>query len=249
MSKPPSKKTGARRSSPAKSTRAQSKREGADNKPKKRKPQRYRPQKPPRLRCFFGIRFTLIDEIQSMREDLGALSTNSPDSLRLAPDENLHVTLKFLGSVEESNLPILDSILREVALRHEPMELHARGAGMFKNSCWIGIAEDAALTKLASELDTASMAVGALNEDKAYVPHVTVARFGKDTKLKLSDIVQKFAEQEWGTIVVDQICLYRSDTLPEGARYTVISEAKLGDKSVNDSKPVDAAKEITKGSD
>lgn len=236
MSKPPGKKPGTRKSSPvAGSKRPQTRRSSVptqDSKPLKRKPQRYRPQKPPRLRCFFGIRFTLANEIAAMREELSALSADSPEAVRLAPDDNLHITLKFLGSVEESNLPTLESILKEVALRHGPMQLQVSGAGVFKNSCWIGIDEDAALTRLAQELDTACMAVGALKEDKAYLPHVTVARFGKDAKLKLSSVIQKFTEHEWGSIVVDRICLYRSDTLPEGARYTVISEAKLDpDKS------------------
>ena len=237
MSKPPNRKPGARRSSPAASNKRTQARQGnapgADTRSKKRKPLRYRPQKSPRLRCFFGIRFTLADEIAAMREELSALRGDSAEAIRLAPDQNLHITLKFLGSVEESNLPILESILKEVALRHGPMALHASGAGVFKNSCWVGIDEDAGLTKLAQDLDTACMAVGALNEDKAYLPHVTVARFGKDVKPKLSALLEKFAEHKWGTIKVDQICLYRSDTLAEGARYTVISEAKLdGEKAL-----------------
>lgn len=236
MSNPPGKKPGTRKSSPATGSKRPQTRQGKapteSSTPGKRKPLRYRPQKPQRLRCFFGIRFTLANEIAVMREELSALSTDAPEAVRLAPDDNLHITLKFLGSVEESNLSILESILKEVALRHGPMQLQASGAGVFKNSCWVGIDEDAALTRLAQELDTACMAVGALKEDKSYLPHVTVARFGKDAKLKLSSVIQKFADHKWGTLAVDRICLYRSNTLPEGARYTVISEAKLdGDKS------------------
>lgn len=243
MSKPPGKKPGTRKSSAAAgSKRIQTRRSNTpagDNTSQKRKPLRYRPQKPPRLRCFFGIRFTLANEIEAMREALTALSADSPEAVRLAPDDNLHITLKFLGSVEESNLPILESILKETARRHGPMQLHVSGAGVFKNSCWVGIVEDAALTRLAQELDTACMAVGALMEDKAYLPHVTVARFGKNARLKLLSVIEKFAEHKWGTIAVDQICLYRSDTLPEGARYTVISEAKLEGEKSGEVKPIE----------
>ena len=70
--------------------------------------------------------------------------------------------------------------------------------------------------------------------DEFYPGGLSAARsLGKDVKPKLSALLEKFAEHKWGTIRVDQICLYRSDTLAEGARYTVISEAKLdGEKAL-----------------
>lgn len=198
--------------------------------PKKRKPQRYRPQKPPRLRGFFGIRFTLTNEIEEIRQALSGLKGEVADKLRLTPELNLHITLKFLGSVEESNLPTLESILREAAARHKSFQLKIKSAGYFKNSCWVGIEQQETLTKLSQELNTAASALGVLSENKPYVPHVTVARFGKskvDIKSQLRPILERYSAQEWGSIRVDKICLYRSDTLAEGARYTVISEAAL----------------------
>ncbi len=200
--------------------------------PGKRKPQRYRPQKPPRLRCFFGIRFTLINEIEGIGQALSGLKGEVADKLRLVPEQNLHVTLKFLGSVEESTLPTLESILKEAAARHSSFRLNVKSAGYFKNSCWVGIEPQETLSKLVQELNTAASALGVLNENKPYVPHVTVARFGKssvDIKSRLLPILEQYSDQEWGTIQVEKICLYRSDTLAEGARYTVISEATLGD--------------------
>ena len=207
-----------------------------DARPKKRKPQRYRPQNPPKLRCFFGIRFTLTKEIEAINTALSEQTGEVADKLRLVPQNNLHVTLKFLGSVEESSLQTLESILREAAARHTPFELKVTGTGYFKNSCWVGIEEQESLSRLAEELNTAASALGVLSESKAYVPHVTVARFGKsktDIKSQIKPILDRFDDEAWGTISVDKICLYRSDTLSEGARYTVISEAKLTDTKSN----------------
>lgn len=227
MNKPPARKTQRKRPASKKATGQKQQTSTASGKPKRRQPQRYRPMKPPKARCFFGIKFTLVPEIQPIRDGLALLDGGEAENVRLAPDQNLHITLKFLGSVEETNLPTLESILQEMAIRHAPLTLLSKGAGSFKNSCWVGIENHDALNALVKDLDTACLALGLAAEEKNYLPHVTVARFSKNAKPQFAPLLEKFKEQSWGEISVDKICLYRSDTLPEGARYTVISEAKL----------------------
>ena len=189
-----------------------------------KKPRKIKPKK---VRCFIGIQFTLGTQIDALRKAIAHMAEVKETSIRLVPDENLHVTLKFLGSVEESNLAAIEGVMKQVAAQHPKLSLQSRGMGFFKNSIWVGIAENPALTKLAADLNLACIPLGIVKEEKPYLPHVTVARLGKGSKLALSKLPDQFAGQSWGELAVAKICLYRSDTLADGARYTVISEAKL----------------------
>ncbi len=183
--------------------------------------------KPKRVRVFVGLEFNLHDEIKPLMVDLADYAAVTSSKLRLAPPENLHITLKFLGSVLESNLGPLDTLLGQVAGRHQYMELQVKGIGFFKNSIWIGMAERPELTALALDLDQAFSALGFQPEQKGFVPHVTVARFGREAKIKLSSLTQKYADRNWGSLLSQDIQLYRSDTLPEGPGYSVLNNHKL----------------------
>ncbi|CAN0494718.1 unnamed protein product, partial [Discosporangium mesarthrocarpum] len=96
------------------------------------------------------------------------------------------------------------------------------GIGVFKNSLWVGIANNEQLTALAGELNAAGRLLGVADEAKGFVPHVTVARFGKDVRPKLSGLLEKFATTQWGSFSARKCYLYQSETLQEGARYSIL---------------------------
>ena len=202
------------------------------NKPSK-PARRFRERKPkaPKLRCFIGIKFTLATAIDELRKELATLADASDGQLRLVPDDNLHITLKFIGSVEESNLAAIEGVVKQVAARYQAMNLVVNGMGMFKTSAWVGVQAHSELSEIASALNIACQPLGVLAEDKDYQPHVTLARFNKDSKTAIASLLEKYENQPWGEIRATTICLYRSDTLPEGAKYTVIDEVKLGTES------------------
>lgn len=190
-----------------------------------KKPRKIKPKK---IRCFIGIRFTLATQIDPLRKAIANLAEVNEADIRLVPDENLHVTLKFLGSVEESKMDAIAGVMKQVAAQHQPLSLHSRGMGFFKNSIWVGIEENPSMAKLVADLNLACVPLGIGKEEKPFLPHVTVARLGKGAKLALSRLVDEFSGQAWGELTVAKIYLYRSDTLPEGARYTVICGGSLG---------------------
>jgi 2'-5' RNA ligase len=93
-------------------------------------------------RLFMGIKFTLYEEIQPAIIDVARTLTDKKVKFRMSPPQNLHLTLKFLGSVLESDLRKIDSIVSHAATRHRAMQLHCAGIGFFKNSIWIGIKDN-----------------------------------------------------------------------------------------------------------
>ena len=182
----------------------------------------------PKQRLFVGIKFTLYEEIQPAIIDVARTLTDNKVKFRMSPPQNLHLTLKFLGSVLESDLRKIDSIVSHTATRHHAMELHCAGIGFFKNSIWVGIKDNSLLTALTLELDQAFVPLGIYPERKARVPHVTVARFGIGAKIVLAPFREKYFSRDWGLLPVSEMILYKSETLKEGARYSIINSYKLG---------------------
>lgn len=189
--------------------------------------------KPPKLRCFIGIKFTLQDEIRSLTEDLSQIDDEAA-RVRIVPPKNLHITLKFLGSVLESQLDEIETRLKQLASRHESLALHCKGIGFFKNSLWLGISPNDRLCTMAAHLNQAFslQVLGSKNQGantKPYVPHVTVARFSREAKPRLLLVKRKYADTHWGDFQAKQFHLYRSQTLEEGARYSIIDSYSLVD--------------------
>jgi RNA 2',3'-cyclic 3'-phosphodiesterase len=95
------------------------------------------------------------------------------------PRENLHLTLRFFGEVSEPIAEEIDSELQQIAFAAKPFELQLKGAGSFggaePHALWIGVAENAALTKLAADCERAARRVGLKPEALKFKPHVTIA--------------------------------------------------------------------------
>ena len=182
-------------------------------------------------RLFVGLKFTLHEEIQPAIIDLAHALADTKVRFRLSPPENLHLTLKFLGSVLESDLRTIDSIVSQAATRHRAMQLHCAGIGFFKNSIWVGIKENLLLSALTLELDQAFVPLRIYPERKAHVPHVTVARFGTGAKIVLAPFRKKYVSRDWGLLPVSGMILYKSETLPEGARYSIINSYEFSSKN------------------
>lgn len=98
--------------------------------------------------------------------------------LRWVRPENWHITLAFLGDVEEARLPDLRERLGRAASRAVPMELSLAGAGHFGGrALWVGVHGDRdRLGRLAESLSAAARRSRIAMEDRPYRPHLTLAR-------------------------------------------------------------------------
>jgi|FLOH01.1.fsa_nt_gi RNA 2',3'-cyclic 3'-phosphodiesterase len=192
--------------------------------------------KPNKLRCFVGLKYSLLEQLQPLIDDLKACANDENNKLRITPPQNLHITLKFLGSANKDQLPSIKLLLGELASKYHSFELQCRGIGIFKNSIWVGIEPEDYLTSIASELNDSFASLGFNAEQKPYIPHVTLARFGQQAKIGLSAMQEKYVGKQWGNIKVEKFYLYKSDTIPEGARYTILKGFKF-DSGAIASKP------------
>jgi len=129
--------------------------------------------------------------------------------------ENLHVTLKFLGTTEQDKLAAVREAL--AAIRSpEPVTLEFRGLGFFPNGkrarvFWAGAESTANLRALAGDIDLGMHLLGFPLEERSFTPHLTLARFDPPG---LPPIAREFH-------------LIESRLKPAGAEYTTLQSFPL----------------------
>jgi 2'-5' RNA ligase len=104
---------------------------------------------------------------------------DGPDRLRWAPAEQLHLTLRFIGEVDRSTAEDIAAALS--SLRTESFDLRLKGVGQFHHkrsgALWAGVTPREPVAALASRVDRAVASAGLPPETRAFVPHVTLARW------------------------------------------------------------------------
>ena len=128
------------------------------------------------IRLFFGLELP-----GELRMRIAAISTGIDRARWVAP-ENLHITLRFVGEVEE---PAMEYIAGEAAaIRFEPFPVTLSGAGHFErggrvSAVWLGVESTPALAGLRDRIEAAAVRAGQPPEGRKFRPHVTVARFNR----------------------------------------------------------------------
>lgn len=125
------------------------------------------------LRLFAAL--DLPDEIAAR---LIALQKGVPGA-KWRPRENLHLTLRFFGEVQEPVAEEIDLELESAAAGFAPFELRLKGAGSFggadPHALWVGAEESAPLKQLAAACERAARRAGLKPEPRKFAPHVTLA--------------------------------------------------------------------------
>jgi RNA 2',3'-cyclic 3'-phosphodiesterase len=179
-----------------------------------------------RMRLFAAI--DLSAEVVGNLEDL--LRQLQPAAqISWSPPANLHITTKFIGEWPEDRLPELTEALATLPNR-EPLAIAVEKLGFFPNPhaprvFWAGVRAGEGLAQLAGDTETALAPLGIPKEDRAFSPHLTLARIktaGKQTALLQA--VAKLPSLDFGNFLADRFYLYRSKTAPTGSVYTRLAE-------------------------
>jgi 2'-5' RNA ligase len=149
---------------------------------------------------------------------------------------NLHVTLKFLGHLEDSRVGDVEAALRSVTVSERPFDVSIAGLGAFPSPTrprvvWAGVGgpEVAALVRLAERTETALGPLGFEREARVFSPHVTLGRVRQPRRdPALVAALGDGTPPVFGNVRVDRLVLMRSDLSPGGARYTEIVACALG---------------------
>ncbi|HXM95563.1 MAG TPA: RNA 2',3'-cyclic phosphodiesterase [Candidatus Dormibacteraeota bacterium] len=167
-----------------------------------------------------AVREKLVELVKDLRVDMAGVRWVRP--------ENFHVTLKFIGEIAASQVEGLCAALATVKAERLA-EVHFCGVGILYNArrmgvFWAKLEASPSLRKLAEEVDAVVESLGMARQERAFLPHVTVARF-KDAGVgkRLRAVAEENADRDFGVMRSSEFHLIESKLGPTGASYSKIA--------------------------
>lgn len=157
------------------------------------------------------------------------------DGIKRAPLDSLHLTLKFLGDVDNTEVPKICEIIREICGQFEPFELIFAGAGGFPNLekprvLYVGVEDTSgSLVEIVAQMETRLADLGFKPEPRDYTPHLTVGRAGKSRKA-IAEVAEKLKTGRpiaLGQMDVNTVHLMASFLDKTGPTYQVMDRIEL----------------------
>jgi 2'-5' RNA ligase len=186
-----------------------------------------------RLRTFIAIDLgkTIRDRCLALQETLA----RGGAEVKWVEEENLHLTLLFLGEVEDRALPALCQVVADCCLLHKPFTLSVETVGCFPNPrrprvVWVGVGTGRVeVCALHDTLGPPLLALGCYRrEERIYTPHITLGRVTKErSTAALALALARQAQWRGGETEVREVRVLSSELTPQGPIYTVLSRAKL----------------------
>jgi 2'-5' RNA ligase len=150
------------------------------------------------------------------------------EGARWTRSEGRHLTLKFLGNVDDERVTEVADAVRAASVGHRRFRASFSEMGGFPNLrrprvLWIGLGEGAeAMAELATDIDRELAVLGFESESRPFHGHLTLARFPRPSVIDLPDVVAPAEGFD-----VEDVVLFRSQLHPKGARYTALEHFPL----------------------
>lgn len=179
-------------------------------------------------RLFLAIELPprVIDVLKRLQIELKRVF---PDA-RMANPAGMHLTVKFIGYAEESEIPAIAEAARRAADETRPFALELSGFGGFPSLArprvlWAGASDNGESAALSAALDRELSGLGVKSETRPYKPHVTLARINKPPHAVPERLVAAAALSEHiGTARAEKLILFESHLLRGGAEYEALEE-------------------------
>ncbi len=176
------------------------------------------------MRVFIAVdidNYNVISRISQIKNTIHTL--NVP--MKLVEDENLHITLLFIGEIPEDKVEALKQSIAEI--KFHPIKLYLKGLGAFPNPArprvvWVGVeGEVSALQELQKKVEMQTRIAGiSFQSIKGFVPHLTIARIkGQRNIASLSKLILSSQEIEFGEQVITELKIKQSILTPKGPIY------------------------------
>jgi 2'-5' RNA ligase len=184
--------------------------------------------------------FIAIDINEEIRKALGELQRQlqrkadfRQGDVKWVRPELIHLTLKFLGEVEDEKITSVCETVKDVAGKHESFELNIESVGCFGGRSakvlWVGTGDGKdKLFDLQKDLEEKLALAGFAPEDREFSGHLTLCRIKSSAAgFKLAAMSKDFEDLRLGVISVDSVSVYQSQLTPAGPVYTVLGNYKL----------------------
>jgi len=186
-----------------------------------------------------GIRSFLAFELPpEIREKIGEVSIELQKltlPVRWVKVTNIHLTIIFLGYVDEDKIDDIKEKVNLVVKRFSIFQTRLNGIGVFPNwrkprVIWIGLGEEIErLSTLREELQTGLKVLGFKPEKRPFAPHLTIGRFKGllDRDEELKSILDRYHDLSGDLQYLNELVLFKSDLKPDGPVYTKMASWQL----------------------
>lgn len=147
------------------------------------------------------------------------------------PRENYHVTLNFLGDTPTDKISELESLISDVSAGYTKFSTSLRGMGAFPDShharaLWVGVRNSRTLSELQWSLKERLIKAGFIQEDREYLPHLTIGRLRKARSV--NDLLSPYIRTSFNEAEVESIALYESFQHGPYSTYKILKTFMLG---------------------
>jgi 2'-5' RNA ligase len=187
------------------------------------------------MRTFIAIELPreIKDLLAKVQEELNS----SQADVKWVQPQNIHLTLKFLGEIEEKKIDKINKIIEDIAgeKKYFPIRISNLGAFPkinFPRVIWVGIDKgDEEVKEIAKKLEEGLAKIGIQREDKPFSSHITIGRtrsaLNREKLIqRLNDLANKLQEENL-EFVVKKITFFKSTLTPKGPVYEVLKETNL----------------------
>ena len=166
--------------------------------------------------------FIAIELPGDVKKTLARLRADIPGA-RWVPVEQLHLTLSFLGEVDNATTKLLVDKLAQI--KASEFNIRFAEAGCFPNQrqprvLWVGLKPEPLLNNLASMVRNVALSCNIPQEERPFSPHITLARIRQQVKQPITAFFDLYQKQELPSIPVREFILFQSQLTPQGALHT-----------------------------
>ena len=178
------------------------------------------------MRAFISADIGALPGIVKVLDDL----KNTDADLKLVEPENIHLTLKFLGEIDEKMVDEIAGVMEKSVKEVSPFRIKLRGVGVFPSMdymrvVWIGIENAEKLGIIVGRLENDLSNLGFKKEKRRFSPHMTIGRVKSPrNKEILQNFLKENREKDFGELEVKCIRLKKSVLTPKGPEYSTVKE-------------------------
>ncbi|MEM0371059.1 MAG: RNA 2',3'-cyclic phosphodiesterase [Ignisphaera sp.] len=180
------------------------------------------------IRCFIAIEienYEVLKEIIKVKEELLRRGLD----IKLVEDENIHLTLRFLGNISQNSVEVVKKILSSSSQIINRFEIEIRGLGVFPSIgnprvIWVGVGKGVEelyqIRKIIDQEISKNKLYDVHKDEQEFRPHITLARVKSRRNIEsFYDFYKRYSDYLFGVSSVTKIKLKQSILRPQGPIY------------------------------
>jgi 2'-5' RNA ligase len=187
------------------------------------------------MRCFIAIDIgeEVRKALQDLQQELQSKSEIKKSDVKWVNPDAVHLTLKFLGEIKDTDVIEVCNIVRDVTSRHKSFYIEIKTVGYFGGKSarvlWVGAGDNCeGLLRLQQDIEERLDSAGWPKEARKFTGHLTLCRIrSSQAGVKLAQLAETYKDFNLGTITADSVCVYQSQLTPQGPIYTLLGRYKL----------------------